>query len=282
VNGLFVDPAGEAPLNEMYATMVDRPAPYEALVHRNKHLVMREVLAADVNRLTNILVRVCERHRRHRDHTRQDLSRAVREVLACLDVYRAYARPAGAEPSPDDVSRVEEAVARAKERRREVEEDLFTFVGEVLLMRHPGLDEDDFTLRFQQLSGAVMAKGVEDTTFYQYNRLVSLNEVGGNPGRFGTPVETFHAHNARMADDWPLTMLATSTHDTKRSEDVRARISLLSEIPAEWGATVARWAAMNARHKRDGMPERNAEYLLYQVLVGAHPLDEDRAAAFME
>jgi (1->4)-alpha-D-glucan 1-alpha-D-glucosylmutase len=286
VNGLFVDPDGEAALDGIYASMVDRPTPYEALTHRNKHLVMREVLAADVNRITNLLVNVCERHRRHRDHTRQDLSRAVREVLACLDVYRAYARPGGAEPASEDVERVEGAVARAKERRPEVEEDLLTFLGEILLMRHPGPDEDDFTLRFQQLSGAVMAKGVEDTTFYQYNRLVSLNEVGGNPGRFGTSVETFHADNARVARDWPATLLATSTHDTKRSEDVRARISLLSEIPEEWGAAVARWVEMNTRHKHDhtngGMPDRNAEYLLYQALVGAYPLTTERAVAFME
>jgi (1->4)-alpha-D-glucan 1-alpha-D-glucosylmutase len=282
VNGLFVDPAGEGPLTEVYASMVDRPTDYERLVHRNKHMVMREVLAADVNRLTNLLVCVCEKHRRYRDYTRIDLSRAVREVLACLDVYRAYARPAGVEPSAEDIARVEAAVARATARRPEVDPDLFTFLGGILLMRHPGPEEDDFTLRFQQLSGAVMAKGVEDTTFYQYNRLVSLNEVGGNPGRFGTPVEQFHAHNARVERDWPSTLLATSTHDTKRSEDVRTRISLLSEVPQEWGAAVARWAAMNAGHKSGGMPDRNAEYLLYQVLVGAHPLGADRAVAFME
>ncbi|MGI8983757.1 MAG: malto-oligosyltrehalose synthase [Acidimicrobiales bacterium] len=282
VNGLFVDPAGEGPLSDIYAKVIDRPTPYGSLAHRNKHLVMREVLAADVNRLTNLLAGVCERHRRHRDYTRQDLSRAVREVLGSLDVYRTYVRPGGAEPAPADVARVEAALALAGRRRPEIEPDLFAFLGEVLLLRPPGTAEDDFTLRFQQLSGAVMAKGVEDTTFYQYNRLVSLNEVGGHPGRFGTPVDDFHADNARIARDWPATMLATSTHDTKRSEDVRARISLLSEIPAEWGAAVARWFEMNRRHKRDGMPEANAEYLLYQVLVGAHPLDADRAAQFME
>ena len=282
VNGLFVDPDGEEPLDQFYATVVDEHASYQSLVHRNKHLVMREVLAADVNRLTNVLVSVCERHRRYRDYTRQDLSRAIREVLAGLDVYRTYARPGGLEPTADDVARVEAAVERAKGQRPEVDEDLFTFLGEVLLMRHPGPDEDDFTLRFQQLSGAVMAKGVEDTTFYQYNRLVSLNEVGGDPGRFGTPVDTFHADNGRVALDWPATLLATSTHDTKRSEDVRARISLLSEIPQEWGEAVARWVEMNGRHKTEGWPDRNAEYLLYQVLVGAHPLRADRAVAFLE
>jgi len=281
VNGLFVDPEGEAALTEGYASFVGRRTSYEGLVLRNKHLVMREVLAADVNRLTNLLLWVCDRHRRHRDHTRQDLSRAVREVLACLDVYRTYVRPGPVEPGPVDVARVEAAVDRARERRSEVDPDLFTFLGEVLLGRHPGVQEDDFALRFQQLSGAVMAKGVEDTTFYQYNRLVSLNEVGGDPGRFGTSVADFHAANARMARDWPATLLATSTHDTKRSEDVRARISLLSEIPAEWAAAVARWAEINECHKADGMPDRNAEYLLYQVLVGAHPLDTERAVAFM-
>ncbi|HEV2758372.1 MAG TPA: malto-oligosyltrehalose synthase, partial [Acidimicrobiales bacterium] len=282
VNGLFVDPAGEGALDEVYAGVVEEPEAYESLVHRNKHLVMREVLAADVNRLTNLLVAVCDRHRCYRDYTRQDLSRALREVLAGLDVYRTYVRPGPAEPSADDVARVEAAVARAKERRPEVDDDLFAFLGEILLLGHPGENEDDLALRFQQLSGAVMAKGVEDTTFYQYNRLVSLNEVGGDPGRFGTPVDIFHAHNVRMAVDWPATLLATSTHDTKRSEDVRARISLLSEIPQEWGAAVARWTEMNGRHKGDGMPDRNAEYLLYQALVGAHPLTVDRAVAFME
>ncbi len=282
VNGLFVDPAGEGPLDEVYATVVEQPVSYGELVLGNKHLVMREVLAADVNRLVNLLVSVCERHRCYRDYTRQDLSRAIREVLACLDVYRTYARPGGSEPLADDMARVEAAVARAKKRRPEVDEDLFTFLGDLLLMRHPGPDEDDFTLRFQQLSGAVMAKGVEDTTFYQYNRLVSLNEVGGDPGRFGTSVDRFHADSASVALHWPATLLATSTHDTKRSEDVRARVSLLSEIPHEWGAAVARWMGMNERYRTEGWPDRNAEYLLYQVLVGAHPLGVERAVAFME
>ncbi|HEX2043929.1 MAG TPA: malto-oligosyltrehalose synthase, partial [Acidimicrobiales bacterium] len=281
VGGLFVDPAGETPLTELYDEFAGGRVEYRDLAHENKHLVMREVLAADVNRLTNLLVWVCERHRRHRDYTRQDLSRAVRETLAGLDVYRTYVRP-NAEPSPEDVARVEEAVRRACEWRPEIDPDLFDFLADLLLLRQEGIREDDFALRFQQLSGPVMAKGIEDTSFYQYNRLVSLNEVGGDPGRWGTTVEEFHAGNAHAAKDWPGTLLATSTHDTKRSEDVRARISLLSQIPEEWAAAARRWAAMNERHKRDGMPDGNAEYLLYQVLVGAHPLDADRAAAFME
>jgi len=289
VNGLFVDPAGEAPLTTLYASFIGAPVDYPALVHDNKHMVTNDVLAADVKRLTNTLVGVCDRHRRYRDYTRPELHVAVQELLTDLDVYRTYVRPGGMSPTDDDVARVEAAVARAREHRPEVDPDLLAFVGDLLLLRvgGPGSPpvgpvEDDFALRFQQLSGAVMAKGVEDTTFYQFNRLVSLNEVGGDPGRFGTTVEAFHAANARGADRWPGALLATSTHDTKRSEDVRARISLLSEVPDEWGAAVSRWAAMNERHKRGGLPERNTEYLLYQVLVGAHPIGADRAMAFME
>ena len=282
VNALFVDLAGEKPCTDIYAGFTGAPVDYEAAVYENKHLVMREVLAADVRRLVNDLVWVCERHRQHRDHTRLDLSRAMREILGDLDIYRTYVRAGPSEPSAIDVARVEAAVGRATARRDDLDPSLFEFLRDLLLKRITGTQENEFALRFQQLSGPVMAKGVEDTTFYQFNRLVSLNEVGGNPGRFGTSVSEFHEVNARMARDWPGTLLASSTHDTKRSEDVRARISLLSEIPQEWGAAVTRWAGMNARHKRDGMPDANAEYLLYQVLVGAHPLGVDRALAFME
>jgi (1->4)-alpha-D-glucan 1-alpha-D-glucosylmutase len=279
--GLFVDPDGEAALSEVYAEFAACEADYPSVVYESKHLVMREVLAADVNRLVNLMVAVCERHRRHRDHSRRDLNTALREVIAGFSVYRTYVRP-GQPPSAADEEQIAAALRSAGERRPDVDADLLAFVGELLLLRHPGRVEEDFTLRFQQATGPVMAKGVEDTAFYRFNRLVSLNEVGGDPGRFGATVEEFHGHNRRIAADWPSTLLATSTHDTKRSEDVRARIALLSEIPDEWAAAVRRWSAMNDRHRTDGMPDANAEYLLYQVLVGAHPLDADRAAAYME
>jgi (1->4)-alpha-D-glucan 1-alpha-D-glucosylmutase len=288
VGGLFVDPAGEETLTQLYGELIGaEEAPrWDDGIHESKNLVLREVLGSDVNRLVNLLVTVCERHRRYRDYTRRDLHETVWEVLACFPVYRTYARP-GDPPSKADVAVVEEAVAQASERRLLSDPELFSFVSDLLLLRIPGDVEADFALRFQQATGPVMAKGVEDTAFYRYNRLTSLNDVGGDPGRFGTSVEEFHAHNRHMAAEWPDTMLATSTHDTKRSEDVRARISLLSEMPGRWADAVRRWTAMNERHKTvtdDGrvFPDANAEYLLYQALVGAFPIDAPRVVAYME
>ncbi|MDQ6747698.1 MAG: malto-oligosyltrehalose synthase, partial [Candidatus Dormibacteraeota bacterium] len=139
-----------------------------------------------------------------------------------------------------------------------------------------------FIARFQQTTGPVMAKGTEDTAFYQYNRLISLNEVGGDPDEFGRSLTAFHRHNAEMARDWSGTQLTSSTHDTKRSEDVRARLSLLAQVPDQWAAAISRWSKLNRRHRRGAVPDRNAEYLLYQTLVGAWPLREDRAVAYME
>ena len=252
----------------------DEPPSWDDVVADGKNLVLREVLGADVNQLLNRLVSVCERHRRYRDYTRRDLHEALWEVLACFPVYRTYVARPGEAPTDADVAVVEAAIAAAADRRPQIDPELFSFLRELLLLRVPGEVEVDFGLRFQQVTGPVMAKGVEDTAFYRFNRLVSLNDVGGDPGRFGTSVDEFHAFNRHMAAEWPHTMLATSTHDTKRSEDVRARIGLLSEIPAEWADTVRRWTPMNARHKTaaaDGRPDANAEYLLYQTVVGAFP-----------
>jgi (1->4)-alpha-D-glucan 1-alpha-D-glucosylmutase len=149
-------------------------------------------------------------------------------------------------------------------------------------MRYEGANEAEFSARFQQVTPAVMAKGVEDTAFYRYNRLVSLNEVGGDPGLFGRSVEAFHAHCLITAEKWPATMLTLSTHDTKRSGDVRARTNLLSEIPAEWESAVRRWAEHNERHRAQGFPDRNLEYLMYQTMVGAWPVEERRLVAFLQ
>jgi (1->4)-alpha-D-glucan 1-alpha-D-glucosylmutase len=173
------------------------------------------------------------------------------------------------------------AVEEARAARGDLDAALFDFLADLLLLRVRGPAESDLVMRFQQLTGPAMAKGVEDTACYRYNRLVSLNEVGGDPRWFGTEPQEFHRKARETADRWPRTLLATSTHDTKRSEDVRARLHLLSEIPSRWEAQVRRWSAANERYRRGGPPDRNDEYLFYQSVVGAWPLDADRAAAYM-
>jgi (1->4)-alpha-D-glucan 1-alpha-D-glucosylmutase len=140
---------------------------------------------------------------------------------------------------------------------------------------------DEFVMRFQQFTGPAMAKGVEDTAFYCYNRLVSLNEVGGNPGKFGTSPDEFHAYCKTVQRTHPSTMLASSTHDTKRSEDVRARVNVLSEMPEEWHEAACRWAFAADRNRTDRLPDRNTEYLLYQTLLGAWPINEERMQQYM-
>jgi (1->4)-alpha-D-glucan 1-alpha-D-glucosylmutase len=281
--GLFVDPAGEEPLSEAYTAFTGEPVDYDEVVYEKKHLVMAEVLSSELNRLTGLAIDVCEHHRRYRDYTRHELHETLRELIAAFPVYRTYIVPGGEGPSPDDIAHAEHAAKLAKGRRPDLDAELFDFLVEVLLGRHRGRVEDELVARFQQVTGPVMAKGVEDTTFYTYVRLVALNEVGGNPGRFGVAPEEFHDGNEHVARNWPGTLLATSTHDTKRSEDTRARIALLSEIPTRFGTAVSEWSRLGDRHRDDpSLPDRNAEWLLYQTLVGAWPLSVERAVAYME
>ncbi len=280
--GLFVQPAAEGSMTELYAEFTGQPTDYTALVRERKLVVLRETLASDVNRLTALWLEICQRHRRYRDYTWHELEGALCEVIAVFPVYRTYVQAGAGVVREEDMRHVAEAIEAARQRAPDLDDDLLAFLADLLLLRVPGDLESEFAMRFQQLTGPAMAKGVEDTLFYSYNRLISLNEVGGDPGRFGTPVETFHAACAATQIHWPQTMLATSTHDTKRSEDVRARISLLAEIPERWGEAVRRWSTHNARYRRADLPDRNAEYFLYQTLVGAWPLDVDRAAAYME
>ncbi|MEW6475109.1 MAG: malto-oligosyltrehalose synthase [Actinomycetota bacterium] len=283
VGGLFVDPAGEEPINEAYTAFTGETVDYEEVIYEKKHLVMAEVLSAEINRLTNLAIDVCEHHRRYRDYTRHELHETLRELIAAFPVYRTYVVPGGEGPSADDVAHVEYAAKLAKGRRPDLDAELFDFFVDVLLGRHRGRAEDELVSRFQQVTGPVMAKGVEDTTFYNYNRLVALNEVGGSPGRFGVAPEEFHDGNEHIARNWPGSLLATSTHDTKRSEDTRARIALLSEMPTRFAGAVSEWSRLGERHRTDpSLPDRNAEWLLYQTLVGAWPLSVERAVAYME
>lgn len=276
VGGVFVDSAGERPLTDLYVSLTGAPASFGEVVEQSKRLVSGDVLAAEVGRLTDLLVRICAADVELRDHARRWLREAVVELLVAFPVYRTYVRP-GEEPSAADVEAAGRAAGSARERsperRREIDLVHDLLLG--LLGRDPARDE--FMVRFQQTCAAVTAKGVEDTAFYRWFRLVSLNDVGGDPDRFGTAVPEFHAFCSRIQRDWPDTMTALSTHDTKRGEDVRARLAVLSELPHQWGAAVtALRAAAGPRL------DANTEYLFWQTLVGAWPIAHDRMAAYME
>ncbi len=281
VLGLFVDPAGELPLTALWTSVTGSEASYEAVVDQTKHLVLREVLAAEVNRLTELGLRVCRTDPSLRDTTRAGLREALVEVLAGFDVYRAYLPPTG----PADATaraHVDAAVARALTvlpgRAAEVE-----VVRRLVLAEGPsGPGAREFVTRFQQTCGPVMAKGVEDTAFYRYLRLSALNEVGGDPGRFGLPLQEFHAACRVQQEQWPASMTTLSTHDTKRSEDVRARLVLLAQCPTAWGDAVTRWHAAAAHHRSPAGPDAATEQLIWQTLVGAWPLTADRAVAYVE
>jgi (1->4)-alpha-D-glucan 1-alpha-D-glucosylmutase len=279
VDGLFVDSQNEEAMTAVYQEFTGESQPFSEVARSSKQEMMAIDLAPELERLTTLLVEICDRYRLQRDRTRRELQDAIREIAAAMTVYRTYVRPGST--AEDDRGRVSLAVEEAVRRRPEIEPDLLAFVGELLLMEHDGTAEREFAGRFQQFTPAVMAKGMEDTAFYRYHRLVALNEVGGDPGQFGRPVEAFHDYCVRIASHWPATMLTLSTHDTKRSADVRARLDLLSEIPVEWGDAVREWAKHNEQHRSNGFPDRNIEYLIYQTLVGAWPLDVRRLTQFL-
>jgi (1->4)-alpha-D-glucan 1-alpha-D-glucosylmutase len=282
VSGLFVDPGGAEPLTAFYREFTGETRDYPHLVRDRKLHVLREVLGSDVNRLTDLLLQICERHRRHRDYSRHHLADALRELVAWFPVYRTYIQPYSGKLSDTDRTYVETAACAAMHERPDVEAPLFWFLRDLLLLAVTGDLEREFVARFQQLTGPAMAKGVEDTVFYTYNRFIALNEVGGDPSQFGTTPEQFHDASCHAQRRWPLTMLTTATHDTKRGEDVRARLAVLSEQPESWIEAVRRWSAMTAPHRSGEWPDRNTEYFFYQTLVGAWPICAERLTAYME
>ena len=280
VDGLFVDSRNEETLTSLYHAFTGESQPFSELVRSCKREIMATELSPDLERLTTMLVAICEGYRAQRDRIRSELRDAVSEMTAAFTVYRTYLRP-GTSPSREDVRHVALAVEETVRRRPDIEPDLLAFISDLLLHKFSGASEAQFAARFQQFTTAVMAKGVEDTAFYRYHRLISLNEVGGNPAAFGRPVDSFHDYCSFIAKAWPKTMLTLSTHDTKRSADVRARLHLLSEMPAEWEAAVRSWAEHNGRYRSQGYPDRNLEYLIYQTLVGAWPIDAERLKQFL-
>jgi (1->4)-alpha-D-glucan 1-alpha-D-glucosylmutase len=283
IAGVLVDPSSEQAITKTFQRFIGHSMHFGHLVYAKKRLVMRLSLANDVNVLGDMLDRLSEQNRWFRDFTLDALARAVRETIACFPVYRTYVTP-GQPVSEEDRAVVERAVTTAKRRNPALEESVFNFLRDILLFRFPeNLDEEaraahvHFVLKFQQSTGPIMAKGLEDTTFYIYNRLAALNEVGGEPQHFGYSVADFHQRNEEHQRDWPATMLATSTHDTKRSEDVRARMAAISEVPQLWRSGLQRWRVINRRWKREldevSAPDGNEEYLFYQTLLGTWPID---------
>jgi (1->4)-alpha-D-glucan 1-alpha-D-glucosylmutase len=287
VTGLLVDRRHYRVMDRIYRAYCGRTTAYPDEVYDKKRLIMRVSLASEMQVLGHRLDRLSERHRRTRDFTLASLTEALREVIAAFPVYRTYVRDLDVHPA--DRAVIEHAVRLARHRNPTTNVTVYDFIRDMLLLRPPEPGDDDyrqaqleFVMKFQQVTGPVMAKAVEDTVFYTWNRLVSLNEVGGDPERFGIPLEAFHQRNAERAARWPHTMCATATHDTKRGEDVRARITVLSEVPREWQARLARWRRLNRRRRQPVgerlVPSRNEEYLFYQTLVGAWPLGPPDAA----
>jgi len=293
VNGIFVESGNREAFDKIYRDFIGKEINFRNLVNSTKKMIMLVSLASEINSSSHQLDRISERNRHYRDFTLNSLTFAIREVIACLAVYRTYHNAGTGAVSESDQKYIEAAVAEAKRRNPRTARTLFDFIQDTLLLRNLGRfrEEDrqhviDFVMELQQLTGPVMAKAVEDTAFYVYNRLISFNEVGADPEQFGLSPEAFHHQNAERRARWPHSMLAASTHDTKRSEDVRARINALSEIPAEWGAAVTRWSRINAAKKStvDGelAPDCNDEYLLYQTLLGTWPGASPTAEEFAE
>ncbi|MGP1679743.1 MAG: malto-oligosyltrehalose synthase, partial [Burkholderiales bacterium] len=276
VNALFVDRLARAKLGRVWRTFSGESVDFEEAAYRGKRDITRAALASELTVLATELLRIARADRRTRDYTFNTLRRAIAEAASCFPVYRTYVAD---DLTPQDRRYIDWAIAHARKRIRAADASAFDFLRQVLLVSPPeeappALKQHyrAFAMKFQQFTSPVAAKGVEDTSFYSFNRLVSLNEVGGDPDMFGMTVSAFHGASADRALRWPHTMLATSTHDNKRAEDVRCRIDVISEMPAAWRLALRRWSRMNASQKRalDGAvaPSRNDEYFLYQTLLG--------------
>jgi (1->4)-alpha-D-glucan 1-alpha-D-glucosylmutase len=269
IGGLFVDPAGAAPMSSLLAELGGDRSGLDEVVEASKREIIEHSLHAEIQRLTDLLVDICHDDLSLRDHTRRMLRDAVVELLVAMDRYRAYVVPG--EPAPaESVAVVREAAARARVKLPEEARDALDAVADLVLGHLEGpaaAKRAELIVRFQQTCGPVMAKGVEDTAFYRWHRLVALNEVGGDPGRFGVTPEEFHAFCNRLEADWPATMTTLTTHDTKRSEDTRARLAALAEMPVEWGAAVRAWREAAHRYGEDQWPDPATQYLFWQVLV---------------
>ncbi len=283
LNGVFVDGSRKTVFQRLYRQFTGWSQSYADLIYESKRLVMQVSMSSELNVLSRRLDRISEQHRRSRDFTLESLRDALREVIACFPVYRTYIQTDTRHPDEQDDRNIRSAIKTAKRRNPATSASVFDFIQDLLLLKDPDSIGDPhraerrlFVMRFQQLTGPVMAKGLEDTAFYRYCPLLSLNEVGGSPEAFGVALAHFHSKNLSRRTSWRNAMLASSTHDTKRSEDVRARINVLSEIPSEWYRAIRAWQRLNQDKKvlvaGEAVPSANEEYFLYQTLVGSWPL----------
>jgi (1->4)-alpha-D-glucan 1-alpha-D-glucosylmutase len=292
VNRMLVDAATRTRMDRAYRALTGEALEWRDVAYDCQQLVLRRSLASELNVATNQLARIARWDRNTRDFTFNNLRQALAEVIACFPVYRTYVAESVAD---SDRRYVEWAIATARRRRAATEASVFDFVRAALLLELPAATDTQlrairaFVMKFQQITAPITAKGIEDTALYRYNRLISLNEVGGEPGNYGSGVRAFHADAEYRVRHWPHEMLATSTHDTKRSEDVRARLDVLSEMTTPWREAVRRWMRMNRTRKReiDGLqaPSSNDEYHFYQTLLGSWPLgalDAAGAASYRE
>jgi (1->4)-alpha-D-glucan 1-alpha-D-glucosylmutase len=279
--GVLVDRGGVKRLGELYAEFTGDATPFPSVAHSKKIAVTQEALGSDVNRLATLFVEICEKHREERDFTRAEIRRAIREVAACFSVYRTYVVPGRNEINDEDRKRIERACECAKNNRTDIDGLLFDFMRDVLELKVPGRDESEFVARFQQFTSPVMAKGVEDTAFYCFNRLTATNEVGGDPDCGGFSVDAFHEYQQKMLATFPYTMTTLSTHDTKRADDVRTRLAVLSECPEEFAALAKAWSARGNRYKHGKQIDAGTEWFLFQTIIGAWPLTADRLQAYL-
>lgn len=286
VNGVLIDGTAEKPLTRTYRRFIGGKRDFDEIVYQAKKYVMTTSLASELNMLANQLSKIAEASSKTRDYTLNALRDALAETVASFPVYRTYIN--GFTVRKEDAQYVDWAIQHGKQRSRAADKTVFDFVRRVLLLEAvstnvSGADLLKFVMKFQQYTAPVMAKGFEDTALYEYNRLISLNEVGGDPRRFSSSVNAFHHFNLERVKKWPHSLLCLSSHDTKRSADVRARINVLTEIPQRWQKAVFRWHRLN----RPGKSTRgetviacNDEYLLYQTLIGTWPFDPFNVSAF--
>lgn len=290
VNSIFCKSENQDKFTQIYWDITGNKTPYDQIVPEKKHLIIERNLAGDIDNLAFLLKKIASKYRYGNDFTINGLKRALVEVLKRFPFYRTYINQEGI--SETDRSYTQEVIEAARAYTPLLNNEL-NFIEKLLLLEYDDFltqtEKDQwlyFVMRLQQYTGPLMAKGVEDTALYVYNRFISLNEVGGNPDQFGISVSDFHDFNQKRQTHWPHAMSATSTHDTKRGEDIRARLNVLSEIPEEWQKQVRTWSEINRSHKktvkRSTMPDRNDEYLFYQTLVGAFPFYEHEYASCVE